>query len=169
MSRRHALRGQFGANRGLKCPFNLAVFFWGGGGLGLLPITVFWAHIRFLKAAKFLPPIADYVVIGDVNAPVKAVVTMDGKIKRSDGNAEEPPEWLGLAAAAGNLHCITTAECTTPPRDASFCKNGVCVHGGGTVFDGAAYLGLGTAYSEMYFFLDLGMLLTVSRSGSSAM
>jgi hypothetical protein len=47
----------------------------------------------FLTAAKYLPPIADYVVTGDVRAPVKAVVTMDGKIKRSDGDNGEPPSW----------------------------------------------------------------------------
>ena len=44
----------------------------------------------YLKAAKFLPPIADYTLIGDVRAPVKAVVTMNGKIKRSDGSNLEP-------------------------------------------------------------------------------
>jgi hypothetical protein len=45
----------------------------------------------FLTAAKYLPPISDYVVTGDVRAPVKAIVTMDGKIKRTDGADHEPP------------------------------------------------------------------------------
>lgn len=45
----------------------------------------------YLTAAKFLPPIADYIVIGDVQSPVKGVVTMDGKIKRSEGGDAEPP------------------------------------------------------------------------------
>ena len=49
-----------------------------------------YGEASYLTAAKFLPPIADYTVIGDVRAPVKAVVTMNGKIKRSDGSNLEP-------------------------------------------------------------------------------
>jgi hypothetical protein len=50
-----------------------------------------YGEASYLTAAKFLPPIADYIVVGDVHAPVKGVVTMDGKIKRSDGHDAEPP------------------------------------------------------------------------------
>jgi len=39
------------------------------------------------------------------------------------------------------LACATSAECIIPPRDRSYCHDGACVPGDGTVFDGAAYLG----------------------------
>jgi hypothetical protein len=42
---------------------------------------------------------ADYIVTGDVTTPVKAVVTMDGMIKRTDGGNHEPPSWVMAAAA----------------------------------------------------------------------
>ena len=68
----------------------------------------------YLKAAKFLPPIVDYVVIGDTMAPVPAVVTMDGKLQRADGGDQSfdggnpgtpqppppPPQPAAPAAAA---------------------------------------------------------------------
>ena len=94
-----------------------------------------YREASFLTAAKFLPPTADYVVIGDTHAPVKAVVTMDGKIKRSDGGDNEP-----LLEHQQNMQCDTSVQCNTPPRDRSYCYRGNCVGGGGTVFDGAAYL-----------------------------
>ena len=72
----------------------------------------------YLKAAKFLPPIVDYVVIGDTLAPVPAVVTMDGKLQRADGSDQsfdggnpgtpQPPPLTPLAAAGGQ--CQYTAE-----------------------------------------------------------
>lgn len=97
----------------------------------------------YLTAAKFLPPIKDYVVIGDINTPVKAVVTMNGKIKRSDGTIFEPPLEGGTT-----LTCITSADCIVPPRDRSYCYQGQCIPGGGIVFDGAAYFGFDQDFSE---------------------
>ena len=52
----------------------------------------------FLTAAKFLPPIADFVVIGDTGAPVKAVVAMDGTVKRSDGGDDSRGQCCHLDA-----------------------------------------------------------------------
>ena len=134
----------------------------------------------FLKAAKFLPPIADCaypslillfclarglpltsscnwlqcaafvdVVIGDTHAPVKAVVTMDGTIKRSDGGDDEPIPPPGLPSlhlqsnyddARESLACTTSYDCRTPPRDRSYCFKGQCVGGGGPIFSAAAFL-----------------------------
>lgn len=76
----------------------------------------------YLKAGKFLPPIVDYAVIGDPEAPVVAVVTMDGKLKRSDGGDQsfpagdpgtpraQPPPSLSLASSSTIGGCEYTAE-----------------------------------------------------------
>ena len=111
----------------------------------------------FLSAAKFLPPLADYTVLGDVRAPVKAVATMEGKLKRSDGADEEP-----LRMAGAPPSCNTSDQCRLPPRDRSYCYQGQCVPGGGTVFDAAAYLGLAPPFEEMQSGLVGGHLRVAS-------
>ena len=80
---------------------------------------------------------------------------MDGKLKRSDGGDDEPiPAFAGLVNGTVNggdaLACSTSATCRAPPRDRSYCFEGKCVSGGGTVFDAVAFLGqTGTAYTEL--------------------
>ena len=97
----------------------------------------------FLTAAKFLPPIADYVVLGDVGAPVKAVLAMDGKLLRSDGADNEP------LRAGAPANCTSSEQCRAPPRDRSYCYQGACVAGGGVVFDASAFLDLPLACKQM--------------------
>lgn len=100
-----------------------------------------------MTAAKYLPPVVDYTILGDVGAPVKIQMAMDGKLRRTDGGVEEPIPPPNMAGTAG-LACITSEECRTPPRDRSYCYNGACVPGGGVIFDGAAFLGFTKAFSE---------------------
>ena len=107
----------------------------------------------YLTAAKFLPPVLDYMVLGDVRAPVKAQMSMDGKLMRSDGNVQEPAPPNGTSAAKEGvgLACISSEECNTPPRDRSYCYRGECVAGGGVVFDGAAFLGFSSDPTQQGF------------------
>eukprot|EP01043_Picozoa_sp_COSAG02_P027814 COSAG02_NODE_1656_length_11472_cov_4.522729_4_plen_788_part_00 len=128
----------------------------------------------FLKAAKFLPPIADYVVTGDVNAPVKAVVTMDGTIKRSDGGDNEPIPPPGLLSLDPEPHhgnvkdalaCSTSYDCRTPPRDRSYCFQGQCVGGGGPIFSAAAFLNQSTSDYDQLQTGVLGGHLRVASVG----
>ena len=75
----------------------------------------------YLKAAKFLPPIADYVVIGDTHAPIKAVVAMDGKIKRSDGG-DGPDPTTTTSDNAGDSYPRPAEPNVAPSVTAGGCK-----------------------------------------------
>jgi hypothetical protein len=102
---------------------------------------------RYVTAAKYLPPIVDYTVLGDVRAPVIVQMSMDGKLRRADGGVEEPIPPPNLTKTPA-LACTTSDVCRAPPRDRSYCYNGTCVPGGGIVFDGAAFLGFSKPFSE---------------------
>jgi hypothetical protein len=149
-----------------------------------------YREASFLTAAKFLPPIADYVVIGDTRAPMKAVVTMNGKIKRADGPNEEPvvvaasgrgatgatvPE----ASTSSPTPCTHDSECATGRDLRGYCAaldaslagstdsattTGVCQPGGTTVFSAESFLGLPLA--QPYANMQTGVLGGYKRVAS---